>query len=67
VSVSRRDIDPWLQGYACAVALLVTGWGQTGIARMMMEKEHGLTLEEFKRAGVDPQDLRALRKAFRDG
>lgn len=55
------DEPDWLRGYATALVELHRLCGHAGAVRSTLERS-GLTIEKFKRAGVDEFDLRALAR-----
>jgi hypothetical protein len=58
----RRSPDPFMEGFAIALADLVRGHDQPSMAADVIAG-HGFTLDDF--AGCDPYDLKVIRKLFR--
>lgn len=56
--------DEWLCGYAAALASIVRLQDLRSVAKSTATAD-GLTLERFRRAGVEEFDMRELRKAWR--
>jgi hypothetical protein len=61
--VSHENTD-FLRGFAIALADLNRLHDQPTMVRDVIDGA-ALTLADFKRAGVEPYDLKELRKAFR--
>lgn len=57
-----EKIDPWMRGYAAALANIIRTNGETGLAKIAMDSDN-LTFQDFVNAGVERYDLDALRKA----
>jgi hypothetical protein len=60
--VTNENTD-FLRGFAIALADLNRLHDQPTMVRDVIDGA-GLTLADFKRAGVEPYDLKELRKAF---
>lgn len=57
--------DPFIQGYACAVANLLGGHGDSTMVRELMSA-CGLTREACQAAGVDEFDMERLKIVWED-
>ena len=55
--------DPWIRGYAAALAALVRLQNEPRLARSILDAD-GITLEHLIAAGVEPFDLAPLRRAL---
>lgn len=60
----KVDNSGFVQGFACVIGSLVRFHDQPTLARDLCV-EAGFSYEDFKNQGVDPNDLRAIRKAFK--
>jgi hypothetical protein len=58
--VKKRD--EWLCGYAAALATIIRTNREMGLARIAMVAD-GLTLDGFKKAGVEEYDLYSIKEA----
>lgn len=65
MSAVERDAGgrSFLQGYACAIAILARSFGQDGLAAMI-GREGGFSIGDFTKACVDEYDLAVIRTAY---
>jgi hypothetical protein len=56
----------FMQGFAVAVGIVHTGFGETGLAKMVCD-EGGFSLKSFFGNGIDPTDLEIIRHIFKKG
>lgn len=61
-SQTTERCEEWLQGFACALGVLVRTFDQPTICKSIMDG-YGVTPKMLMDAGVEAFDLRQIRKA----
>lgn len=60
----NRDDCIWIRGYAAALGAIIRLHDEPTMARDVAQMD-GLTVADFRKAGVEPYDLNPIRKAFK--
>jgi len=62
----RVQPDKFLQGYACAVACIISGHGEGTETREALQAGGLTTLKKLKDAGIDPYDVKILAPTIKE-